>query len=91
MDQAGGHTAHDVAVPANVIRWFLPPHSPALNPVEQIWQWLRDQQTWGVLFHDREALVATRCQGRTALMDDPARVRSLTGGPTETEDDRFSA
>jgi hypothetical protein len=91
VDNAGWHRARDLAVPANVILWFLPPHSPELNPVERLWHWLRDQHTRGVLFHDREALATTLCQALTALMDDPARVRSLTGGPEATDDHRISA
>ena len=91
VDHAGWHTARDLAVPPSVILWFLPPHSPELNPVEQVWQWLREQHTRGVPFRDREALVTTLCRGLTALMDDPARVRSLTGSPDATGDDRLSA
>jgi hypothetical protein len=78
LDNAGWHRARDLVVPGNIILWFLPPHSPELNPVEQVWQWLRDQHTCGVLFRDREALVTTLCRGLTAPMDDPVRVRSLT-------------
>lgn len=78
LDNAGWHKAHALAVPSNVILWFLPPHAPELNPVEQVWQWLRAEHTRGVLFHTREALLATLCDALRALMDDPLRVRSLT-------------
>ncbi len=79
-DNAGWHWARGLRVPANVILWFLPPHSSDLNPAEHLWHWLRDRHTRGVLFPDREALVATLCRGLVELMDGPARVRSLTGG-----------
>jgi hypothetical protein len=85
VDRAGWHTARELAVPPNVILWFLPPYSPELNPVEQVWQWLREEHTGGVLFRDREGLIAALCRGLTALMDDPARVRSLTA---RADDDR---
>lgn len=90
-DNAGWHTARDLVVPANVILWFLPPHCPEANPVERVWAWLRDRHTRGELFRDREALLAALCGGLRELMDDPARVRSLTGGPAEARDDRLSA
>jgi len=91
LDNAGWHKARDLVVPHNVILWFLPPHSPELNPVEQVWQWLRDQHTRGVLFATRAALLESLCQGLTALMDDPARVRSLTARAAPDTDARISA
>ena len=81
VDNAGWHKARALKVPPNVILWFLPPHSPERNPAEQLWQWLLDQHTRGILFRTREALLTALCRGLTALMDDPARVRSLTGYP----------
>lgn len=89
VDRAGWHTARDLVVPANVILWFLPPHAPELNPVEQVWQWLREHYTRGELFRDREALLAALCRGLNALADDPARVRSLTA--RQARDRRLSA
>lgn len=89
VDNAGWHTARDLAVPPNVILWFLPPHLPELNPVEQVWQWLREHHTRGALFAAREELLTALCAGLTALMDDPARVRSLTA--RADEDHRLSA
>ena len=85
VDNAGWHKARALKVPANVILWFLPPHSPELNPAERLWQWLRQQHTRGVLFRTRAALLDTLCHGLRELMDDPARVRSLTGGPTAAD------
>lgn len=51
---------------------------PTRANVEQIWEWLRARHTRGVL-----------CRALAALMDAPARVRSLTGNPDE--DHRVSA
>jgi transposase len=78
VDRAGWHTARSLAVPANVILWFLPPHSPELNPVEQVWGWLRGRSTRGRLFTALDRLVDELCVALNALADDPARVRSLT-------------
>lgn len=89
VDRAGWHTARDLVVPANVILWFLPAHSPELNPAEQIWQWLREHHTRGALFRTRDDLIATLCRGLNDLADDPARVRSLTA--RQARDHRLSA
>lgn len=40
-DGAGYHTAGSLAVPANVSLILLPPYSPELNPVENLWHFLR--------------------------------------------------
>jgi transposase len=41
LDRAGWHTAKALKVPANVTLIHLPPKSPQLNPVENLWHYLR--------------------------------------------------
>jgi hypothetical protein len=41
MDRAGWHTSRELKVPPNIRIVLLPPHSPELNPVERLWQWLK--------------------------------------------------
>ena len=40
-DGAGFHTGKDLVVPGNVSLIRLPPYSPELNPVENLWHYLR--------------------------------------------------
>jgi hypothetical protein len=40
-DGAGYHTGKSLAVPANVSLIRLPPYSPELNPIEDLWHYLR--------------------------------------------------
>ena len=42
MDQAGWHMSANLIVPDNITILPLPPRSPELNPVENIWQFMRD-------------------------------------------------
>ena len=42
MDHAGWHLSHRLVVPANITIIPLPPRCPELNPVENIWQFMRD-------------------------------------------------
>jgi transposase len=42
LDQAGWHLSKDLVVPRNLTLLSLPPRSPELNPVENVWQFLRD-------------------------------------------------
>jgi transposase len=41
LDRAGWHVAGALRVPANVTLVLLPPKSPELNPVENLWHYLR--------------------------------------------------
>ena len=40
-DGAGFHTGEDVVVPSNVSLIQLPPYSPELNPVENLWHYTK--------------------------------------------------
>jgi len=40
-DGAGFHTSHDLQVPSNVTLIKLPPYSPELNGIENLWHYLR--------------------------------------------------
>ncbi len=42
LDQAGWHMSGRLEVPDNITLLPLPPRAPELNPVENIWQFIRD-------------------------------------------------
>jgi transposase len=42
LDQAGWHLSDKLDIPGNITLLPLPPKSPKLNPVENIWQFMRD-------------------------------------------------
>src|SRR3982074_3497061 len=42
LDQAGWHVSKKLPIPDNITLLPLPPKSPELNPVENIWQFMRD-------------------------------------------------
>src|SRR3954451_1449445 len=42
VDQAGWHLSAGLVVPPNITIMALPPKCPELNPVENVWQFLRD-------------------------------------------------
>jgi hypothetical protein len=42
VDQAGWHMSTRLIVPANITIIPLPPKCPEFNPVENVWQFLRD-------------------------------------------------
>src|SRR4051794_7001659 len=42
LDQAGWHLSHRLIAPENITLVPLPPKCPELNPMENIWQFMRD-------------------------------------------------
>ncbi len=60
LDQAGWHTGAALRVPPNLTLVPLPPYSPELNPIEKVWQYLRDRHLSHRLFHDASPGWSTR-------------------------------
>jgi transposase len=57
LDQAGWHTTKKLAVPENITLLPLPPRSPELNPVENIWQFMRDNWLSNRVFQSYDQIV----------------------------------
>jgi transposase len=43
LDNAPIHTAYKLIVPENVILLFQPPYCPELNPIERVWQYIKQK------------------------------------------------
>ncbi|HET7897530.1 MAG TPA: IS630 family transposase [Flavisolibacter sp.] len=43
-DSAGWHRSKELKTPANIQLKLLPPYSPELNPVEHLWDYIREQK-----------------------------------------------
>jgi transposase len=61
LDQAGWHGAKDLQVPGNITLLPLPPRSPELNPVENIWQFMRDNWLSNRVFKSYEDILDHCC------------------------------
>jgi transposase len=81
VDQAGWHRSLELAIPANIRLIPQPAYSPEVNPVEHIWDELREKYFSNRLFPSLDGVIEVLCQGLTALTDDPGRLRSLTSFP----------
>lgn len=55
LDNASFHTANDLVLPDNVMLLYQPPYSPELNPMEQIWGWLKGKMA-GEIFSTLDKL-----------------------------------
>ena len=78
LDGAGWHTAKGLRVPANLTLVRLPPYSPELNPVENVWDYLRENQLSLRVWPDQAAVVESCCAAWNALMRLPERITSIT-------------
>lgn len=59
LDSRGFHKAKRLKVLSNIILMFQPPHCPELNPIEQVWQYLKRRLRWSLpttLDHLRQQL-----------------------------------
>src|SRR5437660_11190281 len=69
LDGAGWHVSEDLAVPANLTLIHPPPYSPELNPVERVWEYLRDRWlSHRVLTGGYAAVVDAACAAWNALL-----------------------
>jgi len=77
VDQAGWHRAKDLHVPENIRLIFQPAYSPEVNPVEHLWDELREKYLHNRIFPSLEDLIEVLCQALSALTEDKKRLRSM--------------
>lgn len=77
MDRAGWHTTGALDMPKNIIPIFLPPRAPELNPVENIWQFMRDNWLSNRIFEDYETIVDVCTEAWNCLIDKPEKIKSI--------------
>ena len=78
LDGAGWHAAADLPVPENLTLLPLPRYSPALNPVENVWEYLRQNKLGLRVWPDDEAIVDTCCDAWNWLVAAPDCLASIT-------------
>lgn len=81
MDQAGWHMTGKLEVPENISIVPLPPKCPELNPVENIWQFMRDNWLSNRIFTSHDNIIDICCEAwntriECALIPLSSRTRS---------------
>lgn len=79
VDGAPSHRSHQLCVPENMALVRLPPYSPELNPVEHLWEEIREKEFGNQVFDSLGAAIAQAARGLKRLQNSPAALRSLTG------------
>ena len=78
VDGAGWHQTGDkLRVPHNITLLHLPPYSPELNPVENIWAYLRGNKLSNRVFDNYDAIVDACCDAWTWLAAQPEKITSI--------------
>jgi len=46
VDNGSAHLAKNLMIPENIILLFQPAYSPDVNPIERVWQSIKDKLSW---------------------------------------------
>jgi DDE superfamily endonuclease len=81
-DGAGWHqTGQRLTVPTNITLLRLPPYAPELNPIENVWEYLRANKLSAIVWDSYDAVVDACCNAWNWLMNDKPRINSITTRP----------
>jgi hypothetical protein len=77
-DGAGWHQkGARLKVPDNIVLLPLPPYAPELNPMENVWEYLRGNKLSARVWDSYDAIIEACKEAWNWLMDDPDRIRSI--------------
>ena len=77
MDRAGWHTTGSLDMPRNITPIFLPSRAPELNPVENIWQYMRANWLSNRVFETYDAIIDAACEAWRTLVAQPKTITSI--------------
>jgi transposase len=77
LDRAGWHTTAKLEIPNNITPIFLPSRAPELNPVENVWQYLRANWLSNRVFDSYDAIVDAACEAWQKLIAQPHTITSI--------------
>lgn len=77
LDRARWHTTGKLDVPTNITPIFLPSRAPELNPVENLWQYLRGNWLSNRVFETYDAIIDAACQAWMNILGEPEIITSI--------------
>jgi transposase len=80
-DGAGYHRAHALKVPDNVTLLSLPAYSPELNPIENLWHYLKSHHWSNRVYADYDALFVAAEQAWQTVCLTPANIQTICAAP----------
>ncbi|WIJ25802.1 transposase [Devosia sp. RR2S18] len=73
----GGAGTPLTVIPPNITILPLPPKCPELNPVENVWQFIRDNWLSNRVFNSYEDILDHCCDAWNKLTDQPWKIMSI--------------
>ena len=79
IDGAGWHQEGDkLCVPDNITLVHQPPYAPELNPVENVWEYLRGNKLSNTIYDNYDDILEKACQAWMFFANDKEQVASIT-------------
>lgn len=76
-DGAKWHKSNTLQIPENIELVFIPPYTPEMNPIEQIWDEIREKGFKNEVFQTLDKVVERLCDVICNLT--PNTIKSITG------------
>ena len=77
LDGATWHRSDSLVIPDNIQLFFLPPATPEMNPIEQIWKEIRKRGFKNKIFKTLDKVIDRLCDTILSLSADT--IKSITG------------
>ena len=77
FDRAGWHTTPNLVFPSNLTLICLPSRAPELNPVENVWQYLRGNWLSNSVFETFDDIINAACDAWRNLTATPDVIASI--------------
>ena len=81
VDQASWHISDKLNIPENIRLIPQTSRSPELNPVEHLWEGIRENYFYNEVFDSLEKVIDTLCEGLNFFNSVPEKLKSMTYFP----------
>lgn len=78
LDNASWHSSSRLVIPSNIQLYPLLPYTPELNPIEMIWDEVREKGFRNEIFRSLDGVLDRLCDTVKSLCSDPQRIASIT-------------
>ncbi len=77
MGLAGYQPGQNLQLSGNISLLLLPSYSPELNPMEKVWDYLRQNKLYSTVWDTYDDILEAYKAAWNFLIDDPDRIRSI--------------